>query len=152
MMLTVTLPRSVNLKAFESRFLRTWCNRVPSVTMERGRDESSAIAKASPFSSATARKVRSRASRTSAKATSAASTDVVPDSILERSRMSLISVSRSTPLEWIVSANCTCLGIRFPSGFSASCCARISRLFRGVRSSCDMLARNCDLYLEVSAS
>ena len=25
-------------------------------------------------------------------------------------------------------------------------------LFSGVRSSCDMLARNCDLYLDVSAS
>ena len=29
---------------------------------------------------------------------------------------------------------------------------RISRLFSGVRSSCDMLARNSDLYFEVSAS
>ena len=29
---------------------------------------------------------------------------------------------------------------------------RMSRLFSGVRSSCDMLARNSDLYLEVSAS
>ena len=35
---------------------------------------------------------------------------------------------------------------------SASCRDRISRLLSGVRSSCDMLARNCDLYLEVSAS
>ena len=37
-------------------------------------------------------------------------------------------------------------------GFWASSRARISRLLSGVRSSWDMLARNCDLYLEASAS
>ena len=36
--------------------------------------------------------------------------------------------------------------------FSASSFDRISRLLSGVRSSCDMLARNSDLYFEVSAS
>ena len=32
----------------------------------------------------------------------------VPDSILERSRMSLMSISRSLPDEWIVLANSVC--------------------------------------------
>ena len=36
--------------------------------------------------------------------------------------------------------------------FSASCRDRMSMLLSGVRSSCDMLARNSDLYFEVSAS
>ncbi len=40
----------------------------------------------------------------------------------------------------------TCLSVRLPSGFCASSRASTSRLFSGVRSSCDMLARNCDLY------
>ena len=44
------------------------------------------------------------------------------------------------------------LGAEVPFGFSASCWPRIRMLFSGVRSSCDMLARNSDLYLEVSAS
>ena len=54
------------------------------------------------------------------KRTSADSTAIVPDSILDRSRMSLISASRSVPEEWIVSANSTCLAVRLPSWFSAS--------------------------------
>ena len=77
---------------------------------------------------------------------------MVPDSILERSRMSLISASRSVPEEWMVSAKRVCFGVRLPSAFSASMFARISRLFSGVRSSCDMFARNSDLYFEVRAS
>ena len=37
-------------------------------------------------------------------------------------------------------------------GSPTSCRDRINRLFSGVRSSCDMFAKNSDLYLEVSAS
>ena len=50
----------------------------------------------------------------------------------------------------MVSANLTCFGVRLLVGFSASICARISRLLSGVRSSWLMLARNSLLYLEVS--
>ena len=66
--------------------------------------------------------------------------------------MSLIRFSRSLPEPWMVRANSTWRGVRLPSGFSLSCWARMSRLLSGVRSSCDMLARNSDLYLEVRAS
>ncbi len=66
--------------------------------------------------------------------------------------MSLIRLSRSVPAPWMVRANSTCLPDRLPSGFSVSCWPRIRMLLSGVRSSCDMLARNSDLYLEVSAS
>src|SRR2546422_7924474 len=52
----------------------------------------------------------------------------------------------------MVRRNRTCLGLRLPSGFSLSCWPRTRMLLSGVRSSCDMLARNSDLYLEVSAS
>ena len=75
-----------------------------------------------------------------------------PASILVRSRMSLISDSRSLPAEWIVRANSTSRSVSDPSSFSASSRLRISIEFSGVRSSCDMLARNSDLYLEDSAS
>ncbi len=63
-----------------------------------------------------------------------------------------MSWSRSDPAEWMTFAYSTCLAVRFLPGFCASRRARISRLFSGVRSSCDMLARNCDLYCEASAS
>ena len=66
--------------------------------------------------------------------------------------MSLIRLSRSVPAPWMVRANSTCLPVRLPSGLSASCWPRIRMLLSGVRSSCDMLARNSDLYFEVSAS
>ncbi|MNC88058.1 hypothetical protein D3C83_38400 [compost metagenome] len=69
----------------------------------------------------------------------------VPDSIFARSRMSLISASRSAPEEWMVLANSICFGVRLPPTLSARSRARISRLLSGVRSSCDMLARNSDL-------
>ncbi len=52
----------------------------------------------------------------------------------------------------MVLAYSICLSLRFSSLLSASSLARMSRLFSGVRSSCDMLARNSDLYLEMSAS
>ena len=63
-----------------------------------------------------------------------------------------MSWSRSEPAEWMTFAYSTCLAVRFRPGFCASSRARISRLFSGVRSSCDMFARNCDLYCEASAS
>ena len=66
--------------------------------------------------------------------------------------MSLMRLSRSVPAPWMVRANSTCFAVRLPSGLSASCCPRIRMLLSGVRSSCDMLARNSDLYFDVSAN
>ncbi len=66
--------------------------------------------------------------------------------------MSLIRPSRSEPAEWMVRANSTCFSLRLPCGLSASSFDRISSELSGVRSSWLMLARNSDLYFEVSAS
>ena len=66
--------------------------------------------------------------------------------------MSLIRCSRSEPDELILRENSICLPDRLPAVFSASCWLRIRIELSGVRNSCDMLARNSDLYLEVSAS
>ena len=52
--------------------------------------------------------------------------------------MSLISVSRSVPDEWMVLANSTCFGVRFPGPFSLSCWPRIRMELSGVRSSWDV--------------
>ena len=79
-------------------------------------------------------------------------TSSLPASTLDRSRMSLIRLSRSWPASRTDRANSTCLAVRLPSGLSASSLARISRLLSGVRSSWLMLARNSDLYFDDRAS
>ena len=67
--------------------------------------------------------------------------------------MSLIRSSRSEPAEWIVVRELDLLRrVRLPSGLSASSFARISSELSGVRSSCDMFARNSLLYFDESAS
>ena len=115
---SVTWPSSVNLKALESRFLITCCRRLSSVYI----DARQAPGRARPRSrascpAATWRKVRSTWSRRLGEATSRRCPAVtVPDSILDRSRMSLIRPSRSVPAAWMVSANSTCLSVRLPSG------------------------------------
>ena len=118
----------------------------------RGRLGSNSMCKARFFDSATWRKFRSTVSRSMAKLSSSTSTVTVPDSIFDRSRMSLMSVSRSEPAEWMFRAKSTCLALRLPVAFSANCWPRMRIEFSGVRSSCDMLARNSDLYFEVSAN
>ena len=58
------------------------------------------------------RKLRSTVSRSEAKLISSASTVTVPDSIFDKSRISLISVSKSEPAEWMFFANSICFGVR----------------------------------------
>ncbi len=148
----VTRPRSVNLNALESRFLSTCCRRRPSVWIAAGRPGTGSTSNCSPLMSAIWRKVPSTNLRSSANVTAPTSICIVPDSILDRSRMSLIRSSRSEPEPWIVCAKPTCLAVRFSSWFSISIWDRMSMLLSGVRSSCDMLARNSDLYFEMRAS
>ena len=52
---------------------------------------------------------------------SSASTETVPDSIFERSRISVMRLSRSVPAPWMVRANSTCFAVRLPPGLSLSC-------------------------------
>ena len=66
--------------------------------------------------------------------------------------MSLIRLSRSEPDELMLRENSICFVVRLPPGLPASCWLRMRIELSGVRSSCDMFARNSDLYFEVSAS
>lgn len=81
------------------------------------------------------RNVASTYSRSWRSGTRSGATSIFPASTLDRSRMSLISWSRSEPAEWMMPAYSTCFGVRLREGFCASNCARISRLLSGVRSS-----------------
>ena len=69
-----------------------------------------------PCDSASWRNGRATVSSTLVKKISSASTVTVPDSILDRSRMSLIRFSRSVPAPWMVRANSTCLGVEVALG------------------------------------
>ena len=68
------------------------------------------------LASATCRKLRSTVSRRPAKGISSTSTVTVPDSIFDRSRMSLMRLSRSEPEEWMLRANSTCFGGEIAGG------------------------------------
>ena len=92
-------------------------------------------------------------SRRPAKVISSTSTVTVPDSIFDRSRMSLIRCSRSEPEELMLRGELDLLDREVAAASSRpSCWLRMRIELSGVRSSCDMLARNSDLYFEVSAS
>ena len=95
-------PWSVNLNALESRLRSTCCSRCSSVTIGGGSAGSSSTRKSRPFCSASGRNARSTSSQTSTSATAPRSTSILPASTLDRSRMSLISDSRSVPAAWIV--------------------------------------------------
>ena len=96
--LSMTLPSSVNLNAFERRFLITCCRRCSSVSIVGGTfAPCTSISKFSSWSSATGRNDRSTKSRTSESFTSVTLTSMRPASTLDRSRMSLIRSSRSEP-------------------------------------------------------
>ena len=92
-----TPPCSVNLNALDNRFLSTCCRRFESVTRLRVRCGSDCTSKLSRRFSASCRNGRATMSSRLAKKTSSASTETVPDSIFDRSRMSLIRFSRSVP-------------------------------------------------------
>src|ERR1700757_1414703 len=150
--LSRTPPWAVNLNALDRRFLSTCCSRLISVVMLRPRLGSTCTSNDSWRVSAPWRNGPATMSTRFEKNTSSASTVTVPDSILDRSRMSLMRLRRSVPAPWMVRANSTCLLVRLPSGFSASCWPSTRMLLSGVRNSCDMFARNSDLYFEVSES
>ncbi len=151
-MLSSTPPCSVNFTAFDRRLRSTWRSRESSVRRSAGAPGAVVTVNSRLFCVVMGRNVASTYSMSWRSVTRSGVTSILPASTLERSRMSLISWSRSDPAEWMIWAYSTCLGVRLRDGFCASNWARMSRLLSGVRSSWLMLARNSDLYLEASDS
>ncbi len=104
-----TEPWCVNLNALESRFLMICCSRLTSVTSDFGSGCSMSIAEVEVLGLGEVAEAPLDERCRSSMRTSLTSTATVPDSIFDRSRMSLISISRSLPDEWIVFENSTCL-------------------------------------------
>ena len=116
-MWSCTFPSEVNLKAFDSRLRRICWMRFESVSNATGRSGSSSTSKSSFLESAIGRNEAWTSSWMSLNRTWLTSTDIVPDSILDRSRMSLMRPSRSVPALLMVLACSTCFSVRFPSEF-----------------------------------
>ncbi|KAF1042473.1 MAG: hypothetical protein GAK34_02800 [Delftia tsuruhatensis] len=147
-----TEPLAVNLSALDNRFLSTWASRMGSVCMVAGTPGSTVQVSSRPFSRAIGRSGSISVCSAVAMVTGSATTVTWPASILDRSRMSLISASRSLPAAWMVCAYLICSACRLPGLLSASSLARIRVEFSGVRSSWLMLARNSLLYWLASSS
>ena len=107
-----TPPCSVNLKAFDSRFFSTCCRRLESVddAAAEMRIDLDVERRAARFSASWRNGRADRVDAGCRAKISSASTVTVPDSIFDRSRMSLIRFSRSVPAPWMVRANSTCFG------------------------------------------
>ena len=93
----VTAPCAVNLNALDKRLRTTCWSRFSSVRMVAGSASSNSTWNARPFSDASWRKVRSICCLRPESGMSPISIETVPDSIFDRSRMSLMRLSRSVP-------------------------------------------------------
>ena len=145
---TQTLPSCVNFTALERRLTSTCRTRVTSPTMAIGAPSSITYASSIPFCAAGCA-TRSNASSTHRRTSiGASSTSSIPASIFEKSRMSLMMVSKASPEDRIVSTNPDCSA---SSGVSASRLVIPITPFMGVRISWLMLARN-SLFAFVAAS
>ena len=143
----------MNLTALESRFLRICCSRFESLSMKRGRSAAKCTWNGRFLFSATCRKLRSMLSRRPVER------DFL-DLDGDRAGLDLREVENVVDeVEQVgaggvdVAGEIDLLGRKGCRGtFSASCWLRMRMELSGVRSSWDMLARNSDLYFEVSAS
>ena len=137
-------PSGVNFTALERR-LRRICLILRSSPTKSPR--SSSTDKSSVIECRTAR------SRTNVRAFSNAvgrsnvlsSSSIRPASTLERSRISLIRDRRWRPEERMSSVYSACFSFSSPNSLSPKTSEKPMMALSGVRSSCDMLARNSDL-------
>ncbi len=136
---TRTSPRGVNLTALLSRLRSTWRVRPRSPTSASGVPSAIEERSASPCRAAMEPMISRLSSSTSRRTKGARSTVSRLDSMREKSRMSLISSSRASPLTWMA---CTYSRWRGSREVPASRSAMPMTPFIGVRISWLMLARN----------
>ena len=142
------------LEGVGEQVFSTCCRRVASVQIVCGSVAASSIVKSRPFVLGDLRGTSARRRRAGPSKRHRADVDrhgagldlgQVEDVVDQRQQVVARGVDRAGELDLLRRSGC-----RRRSRRAAG--ERISRLFSGVRSSWDMLARNCDLYLEVSAS
>jgi hypothetical protein len=95
------LPLPVNLTALPARLSRIWRTRPPSPRTVAGRLRPRRVTTIRPFSSAAGEIRAAVSARTALRSKSTGSRTTLPASILEKSRMSLMTPSRALPAEWM---------------------------------------------------
>ncbi|MNT21112.1 hypothetical protein D3C72_1564370 [compost metagenome] len=95
-------PSSVFFRAFSSRLNSVWRRRVGSPLITRGTCGWMKLISSTFCCSALARKMFRQSSISALRSNCTSSSSICPDSSLEMSRISLISVSSSLPALWIV--------------------------------------------------
>ena len=137
----LTSPPSVNFTALPIKFIKIWRSRPESPTSAVGRFAGTKQVSSRPLLYAESAKASVTSSTTVRKSNPLCSSSILPASILERSRIWLIT-PRSVPAERrAVSTKRCCVGPRSVWRTSSS----IPRTpFNGVRISWLILARNCD--------
>jgi len=146
---TTTSPLAVNLIALPTRLTTTCRRRVTSPTTTTGTAGSSSATSSRPFSAAFGASSSSASSRHWRRLYGWVSSSILPDSILEKSRTSLMIVSRLSPELRMISTKSRCSAL---SGVSTSSVVMPITPFIGVRISWLMLARNSDFARVASSS
>ena len=145
---TPTSPDSVNFKALPSRLISTWRS-LPASSMARaGTSPSTSQVSSRCFWWAPRAIVRVTSSTNGSTAVSTGSTCIMPASIFEKSRMSLMTVSSTSAEVLTVSRHSRWCGV---TGSSSSSSVMPTTPLSGVRSSWLMLARN-SLFARLAAS
>ncbi|PMQ07115.1 hypothetical protein JaAD80_28040 [Janthinobacterium sp. AD80] len=134
----VTLPCSMNLSAFDSRFNSTWRSLAPSRRTSGGTFVRSSRSMM-PCSRERMRTISSTSSSRPFKSTGPACNCMRPASIFDSSRMSLIKVSKWWPARLMMARLCFSSSNMLLE--SAIICEKPITEFRGVRNSWLMLAR-----------
>ena len=136
--------------ALERRFFNTCSSRILSLSIKSGVFSSIVTFSSSSFWRVKGSKSKRMSSVISLIVRLEYSSSILPASILERSRISSIRLSKLCPAFRITCAYSISSMSSF--GFSDINLERSRIEFNGVLSSCDMLARNSDLYLVLSSN
>ncbi len=136
---TTTSPWSVNLMALPTRLVSTWRNRPASPISQVGSSGGTSAPISRPLDAACSAKSSKISSIAVRRSKSNTSSSILPASILEKSKISLIMVSRLSPERRIVSTYSCWVGSK---GVSSSNPVMPMTPFMGVRISWLMAAKN----------
>jgi len=140
------LPLRRNLNALLNKFFKICCNRFGSVVKHPRQRRIEIHAERQALGVGDVTEMRSTDSRNNPKLISSASTVTVPDSIFEQIQNVGDEIEQVRTRRVNVSRKLHLLGREVAAGVFRKLLARIRMELSGVRNSCDMLARNSDLY------
>ena len=147
--LTLTSPSEVNFTALDTRLVRTWRTRLPSPCRTGATSSSTDTSSARPRSAALMPTMSITSSSAACTEKSSLTISSLPASILEKSRMLLMTRIRASAE---VIATCAYSDCSALSCVSSSSSAMLTTPLRGVRISWLMLATNSDFSRDASSA